>query len=362
MHIKYESLQTKIKRKHSFKYKPEFSESFKTDIPDGQIIPLAIEVFKKLEWPVVFINKKSVEAKRQGDYHKLTEKVTITKGSAGRIEVHSKSLESNFWDVGKNSKRTGLFIVLFQKLALTYKESGKLAELETEFEKQYSWEDYEVPAELPKPKPYGKPNPLIAIGGGLAIAIGIGLLVGLLSQKFIYFILLFEVGIGLLLGYLFNKILRMANYMDLRKARIMLVLLVFVIFVTNQYFQFYLILTENNIPNFGFIAFQEYRLNEGFTIDELNTGWIGLVVIWIVQLVIPFFLAQAKVVIGVMNHIIERIPEKVLEYVTYLLEMGKSESEIRAELSAKDWRKKADQDNVFDAVGAMGEFRQNNRE
>ena len=152
MNIELENLQSTIKRKYSFKYKPEFSESFKTGIKESQIIPLTIEVFEKLEWPIVFRDKKSVEAKRKGDWNKLTEKITITKKASGRIEVHSKTIEGNFIDFGKNSKRTGLFIALFQKLATEYKENGKLAELETELEKQNTWADYEVPTELPEPK------------------------------------------------------------------------------------------------------------------------------------------------------------------------------------------------------------------
>ena len=65
MNIEYENLQSTIKRKYSFKYKPEFSESFKTEIEDSQIIPLTIEVFEKLEWPIVYRDKKSVEVKRE---------------------------------------------------------------------------------------------------------------------------------------------------------------------------------------------------------------------------------------------------------------------------------------------------------
>ena len=100
---------------------------------------------------------------------KLTEKITVTKSVSGRIEVHSKTIEGNFIDFGKNSKRTGLFIALFQKLATEYQQSGKLKELETEFEKENSWADYEIPSELPKPKVTGKPNLALSIIGGLVI-------------------------------------------------------------------------------------------------------------------------------------------------------------------------------------------------
>ena len=69
MNIELENLQSTVKTKYSFKYKPEFSESFKTDLKDNQIIPLIIEVFEKLEWIVVFTDKKTVEAKRKNDWN-----------------------------------------------------------------------------------------------------------------------------------------------------------------------------------------------------------------------------------------------------------------------------------------------------
>ncbi len=138
MDIDVENLESCLKKKYSFKYKPEFSESFKTTIKDSQIIPLSAEVFKKLEWPIVFISSKTVEAKRQGDWKQLTEKITITKKSSGRIQVHSKSLKKIIFYYRINSKRTGLFISLFEKLKMEYEISEKLTALETEYEKRIS--------------------------------------------------------------------------------------------------------------------------------------------------------------------------------------------------------------------------------
>lgn len=362
MNIDIENLQSEIKRKHVFKYKPEFTESFKTDISENQIIPLTIEVFEKLEWPVVFTDKKSVEAKRKGDFNKLTEKVTVKKNSSGRIEVHSKTIEGNFLDFGKNSKRTGLFIALFKKLSLEYKESGKFVELETEYEKQNNWTDYEIPTKLPQPKVYGKPNLAIAIIGGIIISIGIGLLIGFLTQNFVYFIGVYELGIGLALGYLFSEVLKQANYIEFDKIQIMIGIMAFLVCLTSLYFQYYLIITENNISDLGFIEFVKLRIENGLMIKTLNTGWIGLALSWIFQIVFPFFLAQAKVASSLMNYSIEKIPEKVIEYVIYLFDNEKSESEVRAELASKGWNKKEDQEDVFDAIGAISGFQQNNRE
>mgnify|MGYP005996591903 CR=1 FL=1 len=362
MNIELENLQSTIKTKYSFKYKPEFSESFKTDLKDNQIIPLIIEVFEKLEWSIVFTDKKSVEAKRKNDWNKLTEKITITKKASGRVEVHSKTIEGNFVDFGKNSKRTGLFIALFQKLATEYQESGKLTELETEFEKQNSWAEYEIPSELPSPKNFEKPNLILSIIGGLIIAILFGLLVAFLTVKFTYYIFLYEIGIGIGIGYLFGQILKRTNYIEFIPVQFIIGGMMVIMFLTNLFTQYQLIISENNILGLGFFEFIKLRFEGGLTIKDLNTGWIGLMLSWIFQIAFPFILARGKVAGITMNYIIEKIPEKVLEYTIYLFEMGKSESEVRAELAQKGWNKKSDQDNVLEALVEIGGFQQINRE
>ena len=362
MNIEYENLQSSIKRKYSFKYKPEFSESFKTDIKENQIIPLIIEVFEKLEWPIVFRDDKSVEAKRKGDWNKLTEKITITKKASGRIVVHSKTIEGNFIDFGKNSKRTGLFIAVFQKLVIDYKESGKLSELEAEFEKQNNWADYEIPTELPKPKEFGSPNLALSIFGGLVIAILFGLLIAFLTVKFTYIIGIYEFGIGLGIGYLFGQVLKKTNYIEFRPIQFIVGGMMIVIFITNQLIQYQLIIEENNISGLGFFEFMKMRFEHGLTIKDLNTGWIGLSLSWIFQMVFPYFLAVSNVAGITANYMIEKIPEKVLEYTIYLFDTEKSESEVRAELAQKGWNKKTDQDAIFQAIAEINGFHQMNRE
>ena len=362
MNIEYENLQSTIKRKYSFKYKPEFSESFKTEIEDSQIIPLTIEVFEKLEWPIVYRDKKSVEAKRKGDWNKLTEKITVTKSASGRIEVHSKTIEGNFIDFGKNSKRTGLFIALFQKLATEYQQNGKLKELETEFEKENSWADYEIPSELPKPKVTGKPNLALSIIGALVIAVLFGVIIAFLSVKFTYFIGVYELGIGFGIGYLFSLVLKATNFIEFRPIQLMVGGIMIVMFITSQFTQYQLIVSENNISDLGFFEFIKIRIENGLTIKSLNTGWIGLVLSWIFQIVFPYFLAIGKVGISSAKSIIEKIPDNVLEYAIYLFEMEKSESEVRAELAQKGWNKKSDQDDVFQAIAEISGFNQVRRE
>ena len=362
MSIQYENLQSTIKRKYSFKYKPEFSESFKTEIKDSQIIPLTIEVFEKLDWIIVYRDEKSVEAKRKGNWNKLTEKITVTKKTSGRIDVHSKTIEGNFIDFGKNSMRTGLFIALFKQLASEYQHSGKLNELETELEKENSWVDYVIPSELPKPKVTRQPNLTFSIIGGLIIAFLVGVIVGFLTVNFTYLIGVYELGIGLVIGFLFSQVLKATNFNEFRSIQVMVGAIMVVMFLTNQFTQYQLMITNNDISGLTFFEFMKIRIENGLTINDLNTGWIGLILSWILQIVFPYFLAISKVAISSGKRIIEKIPDAVLEYTIYLFEMEKPESEIRAELAQKGWNKKSDQDDVFLAIAEISGFNQVIRE
>ena len=362
MNKELEDLQITLKSTYSYKYKPEYSESFKTEIKDNQIIPLIIEVCEKLEWIIVFSDKNSVEAKRQNNWNKLTEKITITKKASGRVEVHSKTIEGNFIDFGKNSLRTGLFIALFQKLESEYEANGKLVELGTKYEEENNWAHYEIPLELPKPIAYEEPNLTITIIGGLLISTLAGSLLGFLTIKFVYIIGLYEFGIGFGIGYLFSKLIRKTKYMEFRELQFIIGGMILLMFVTNLYTQYILITVENNIYGFTFIDFIKLKFEYGLTIKELNTGWIGLVISWVLQIVIPYIVANAHVAGSSAKYIIEKIPEEVVLYTIYLFDMDKSESEVRAELANKGWNKKKDQDDVLQAIAEIQGFQQMNRE
>ena len=196
---------------------------------------------------------------------------------------------------------------------------------------------------MPHPKFQEKPNLAITILGGLIISISIGLIIGLLSQKFIYIIGIYELGIGMSMGYFFSKVLKKTNYIEFDKIKIIIGFMCFLIFFTSQFLQYLLIIIDNNITDLSFIEFMIFRIENGLMIKTLNTGWIGLLLSWIFQIVFPFFLAMSQIASSIMNYSIEKIPEKVLEYVFYLLDNDKSESEIRAELASKGWNNPEDQ-------------------
>jgi len=362
MDINLYELKANIKRKYSFKYKPEYSEFFETDISNNQIIPLVIEVFDKFEWTIVYRDEKSVEAKRKGDFNKLTEKIIVTISSSGKVKVNSKSINANFIDFGNNSIRTGLFVAVFKKLEKEYIDNGKLKELETEYKKEISWSDYEVPLVLPSPNEFGEPKIFFSIFGGLFIAIFIGILIGFLSEKFTYLIGFYELGIGIGIGYLFSIILKKANYSDFKLIQIIIGGLILIVFITNLYTQYQLIIRDNNTYGLDFLSFMELRFKTGLTIIDLNTGSIGLIISWAFQLIFPFIIARSRIAVNIMSYDIEKIPDEVIEYTLYLFETENSENEVKDKLALKGWNKKKDIENVFNAISAIIGFHEISRE
>ena len=150
--------------------------------------------------------------------------------------------------------------------------------------------------------------------------------------KFTYFIGVYELGIGYGIGYLFSQVLKATNFIEFRPIQLMVGGIMIIMFFTSQFTQYQLIISENNISDLSFFEFMKIRIENGLTIKGLNTGWIGLEIF---QIVFPYFLAIGKVGISSAKSIIEKIPDKVLEYTIYLFEMEKSVSEVRAELASK---------------------------
>lgn len=85
----------------------------------------------------------------------------------------------------------------------------------------------------------------------------------------------------------------------------------------------------------------------------MNTGWIGLVISWILQLIITYTTAYLRLVSNLISYQLERIPKEVLNFSYYHLLKGKSEKEVRNELNNKGWTEPENQNEVFEAVNAI---------
>lgn len=354
MNKELEDLQYLVKRRFSFRINPQFSENFKTNIKDTQIIPLIQEVFKILDWPIVYTDNKSVEAKRKNQWNKLTAKLTVTKRSLGRIEVHSKSLEGHITDLGKNSKRTGLFIALFKKLEKEYGENGRLEELEKEFNKKNNWEDYEIPKSLPKPPNLSEPNITNTILYSILISIILGITLGLLTHFYRHIEVIYEFGAGLFIAYFLGKTLIKTNYTNFNHSKLLIIGILVLALFMNFYTQYFMIDYEKSNYNFNFLEYLKNRFGGGIMLtDNFNTGWIGYAILWGLHIGFIYIITIYRLTFTIINYVIDRIPSEVIDYTLYLFEKDHSISEVRLHLSEKGWKKLSDQDQVFEAINEI---------
>ncbi|WP_026955671.1 hypothetical protein [Algoriphagus vanfongensis] len=345
---KYEST---IKKKHSFNWTPKFEEEFRTELNKKVFVPIVIKTFEKLGWDLVFQDETSAEAKRKGDWKSWTEKISVAY-EYGKVKVKSVSLGNEMWDNGRNSKRVRLFKYAFQQ---TEKELDKeaLAELEKEVERTNNWDDYEIPESLPKPKERKEPKAWITILGGLVTALLLGYVVAFLSIKGIYIIGLFEVGVALAIGFTLKYLIKVSNYTNYDILNYLLIGMIVLVYVSNQYFQYQIILSENNYEPIGFFEFIKLRLEAGLTIKSLNTGWIGLVISWIFQLGITYSIGILQLVSKLTSYQLERVPMEVVDFAFYHFVKEKTENQVRSELSKMGWTEEQDQNEVFESIGAL---------
>lgn len=340
-----------IKKKHSFGWTPKYEEEIKTSLNKKVFVPIVVKTFEKLGWDLVHQDDFSAEAKRRGEWNRWTEKISVTY-EHGKVKVKSISLGNEMWDVGRNSKRVKLFIHSFQEKVKEF-DAEALEELEREVERINNWDDYEIPESLPQPKRRTKPKIYIAILGGLLLSLILGFLLAFLSFKAIYIIGLFEVGVAIAIGFVFKYLIKASNYTNFSVLNYIMIGVVILTYLSNQYFQYELILNEYNLERIGFIEFMKLRFREGLTIKSLDTGWIGLVISWAIQLGLTWLIAYLRIASSLTAYQLERIPTEVTDFAAYHFIKDKKEEQVRGELSKMGWVNKQDQDEVFESLGAV---------
>lgn len=348
-----------IKKKHSFKFTPTYEESFRSSLQYEQISIISKKVFEKLEWYIVHFEPNQLEAKRMPESESRHEKITVKIEQSGTVHVKSKSLGSESWDNGRNSIRVKLFIHVFNELAenLTEKDINKLSEATR---RELNMEDYVIPETLPSAPEFKQPNFLIFLLFSLTGAVFIGFIFAYMSS-FVHIIILYESLAGFLLGYIVFRGVKASNFLEGVKTQIVLIISVMSIVILNQYFQFILIKGEINELDFSFFEFIQIRLKQGFIVKGFNTGWIGWIIVWLLQGGLIFLISWFKLSITVTKFLIERVPNEVLEFALYHMIKGKNRDEIISELSKKGWKNALAQESVLDALGAAYSAQEFNR-
>lgn len=347
-----------IEKKHSF-WSPKYEEEFNTNLDNTVFIAIVVKTFEKLDWDLVFQDENSAEAKRRRDWSQWGQKITVVY-EYGKVKVKSVSLGNEIWDLGRNSKRVKLFIYAFNQTVEEF-DNEALINLEKEVEKANNWDDYEIPKSLPQPKEYKKGQFAIPVVGGLIVSLLIGAILAFLSVKGIYIIGLFEGGVAFLLGFVFKHLIKASNYTNYDKLNYLLIGMIITIYVFNQYFQYQIILNENNYEPIGFISFIKLRLETGLTIRTFNTGWIGLIISWIIQLGFTYIIGVLRLSINLTEYQLKRVPMEVVNFAFYYFVKEKTKEQVRAELSKMGWTKKLNQDEVFNSIGAMQSATELNR-
>lgn len=354
MEEKLKIYEKTIEKKHSFNWTPNYKEEVRTSLNKTVFIPIAEKTFQKLDWDIVFKDENKIEAKRREKalgVEKWTEIITVSY-NFGNLEVKSESLGNEMWDNGRNSKRVKLFIHALKETENEF-DRNALNELEKETEKKNNWDDYVIPETLPKPSESKKPNFLIPVIGGIFISLILGFVIAEISIHGIYFIGLFEFLVGITIVFTIKFLVKLSNFTDFKKLHFLLIAMIIITYLSNQYFQYEIILSENNYERIGFFEFMKIRFSEGLTIKTLNTGWIGLVISWILQLGITYAVAYLRLVSTITSYQLERIQAEVLDFSYYHLLKGKSKDEVRIELVNKGWTEIVNQDEVFEAIQAI---------
>lgn len=352
-----ESLKTyerNIKKKHNFGWTPKYEEEFRTKLNEKVFIPIAEKTFEKLDWDLVFKDDKNIEANRTDSnlgFKKWTESITIS-FSHSKINVKSESMGNEMWDNGRNSKRVKLFIHAFKETEKSF-DKESIEKLEIETTRKNNWDDYVVPENLPKPNQIKKPNFVIPLIGAITVSICIALILAKVTVSGVYIIGLFEFLVAIAIAFSLKYLIKLANFTEFLKLKYLLIGIIIFTYILNQYFQYEIILRENNYERIGFIEFIKLRFEQGLTVNKLKTGWIGLVISWGLQIFITYHIGLLRLIINISSYKFKRVPIEVIDFAYYHFVKQKSKEQIINELKNKGWIEKQNQDEVFEAIDAI---------
>ena len=155
------------------------------------------------------------------------------------------------------------------------------------------------------------------------------------------------------MGFVLKQLIKVSNYTFYDHLHYLLIGMILITYISNQYFQYQIILNENNFQPFSFWEFMQVRFESGLTIKKLNTGWIGLLISWILQLVITYLIGVLRLSSSLISYSLERVPMEVVDFAYYHFVKEKTEDQVRDELSKMGWTEKQDQEEVFESIGAM---------
>jgi len=340
---------TKLKKKVAFNWTPKYSDNIETKLPEKLAVKCIYRAMNAIWWDIVYYEENDIEAKRKDDWNKWTEKISV-KVEQGVINITSKSLKNDFCDFGRNSKRVEELKLAFKILENEYDAIEIAKELEG-FSKKEEENKYQIPETLSKPPEQKEKKAVFLFVGGALTSLILGGILALFSSL-IYVIFLYDFVIGLLTAISFGYLIRLSNISDFDKIKWIGFGSIGLTYILSHIFRFMYIVSQNNIENASILDYLIAKLNSGLQFKDLNLGWIGLIVAWIIEVGIAILFYYLRVAQKVIVYDLENAPQDVVDFAIYLFNEEKDEDAVRIELTKKGWCEKEQQDLIFKAIGA----------
>ncbi|GAB5416809.1 MAG: hypothetical protein Crog4KO_22980 [Crocinitomicaceae bacterium] len=354
-----QKLEDSIKKVHKVAFTPKYKENFHTRLSREAFIALAKKVIEKIGWDLIYYDDFAVEAHRKNEWGNVTESITMTYDHHS-VKIQSKSLGNQMWDVGRNSKRVKLFQLVLDQLESELSPE-EIQYFEEKQKSEFEMSDYEIPETLPPPNRFKRPNLPIVVIIAVIAALGIGYTLGASFAHGFYLIGVFDVAIGFVLGLVMVEAFKLASYTNYANLRWIYIGGVALMFLSSQYFMFQIRMEQFPTVRLDFIEFMQLRLAHGLEIKGLNTGWIGLVISWLILVLVSYWIGIYRIGIGMVKFQLNRVPVEVIDFAVYYLVKGKTEDQVRDQLAKKGWTQAEYQNLVFEAVGALGDLQQMRR-
>ncbi|HNR73589.1 MAG TPA: hypothetical protein PKH83_02170 [Cyclobacteriaceae bacterium] len=350
----YKDFEKTIKTKHSFRWTPKYKTTIETTLKKEIVTEVASKAFEKLGWELIHKDKETTEAHRKNSYGTWTEKIIVKSLVNNKVEIESITLGNEMWDFGRNSKWVKLFEFAFKNHEKDY-DIEKQIELEKEVKRKDNWDDYVIPTSLPQPVKRIEPTFAIPVTGGIFVSILAAYIIAYVSVNGIYIIGFYESIIGFGFGLSLKYLIKWSNFTNGEKLHYLIYAMIALFFFANQIFQYEIVMSKNNITGVSFMDFIKFKFENGLKIKSVNTGWIGLIISWVFQILVIYWITVLKTFSSLLIYQSERVPSEVIDFAYYHFVKGKSEQEVRLELAKMGWNTDLSQNEVIESIGAIGE-------
>jgi hypothetical protein len=220
---------------------------------------------------------------------------------------------------------------------------------------------------LPLPIKQGATKPWLLVSVGVVLSLVISFIISIITINGPNLIIAFDFLAGIALGYGIYKIAVYTNCKNHKTANSLLYVLIGILYLSQWYFQycfyalnisvysiapfslklsyFIELLYSSSLREFFNFILKNFR-NSG-NITSVNTGIIGGVLLFILQVYICLAIAKRVIADFFVKYLVQQIPEPVVVFVTALLQNNTTQKNIIKALAEKGWAHPNDQENAL---------------